>query len=509
MDRIIEKLIALALKNNNQVSYSDIFEAVSDYPNYTKDDIREIYASLSANDIDITECSIDNKIDCCSSEEDEPSYTDLEAVEKENNALQSSLDGSLDDSVRVYFKEMGGLERITVADESKLGERISKAKYLEEVGPRTAESSSNGSFNTLATRLTKLILEERELTNKRTEYAVCNSVTNKIYKDIPVNMTNETAELTTIENKHLHKLFQLRNIKVPRYRLPDFKNKESHLKELVNILGILQEKADTNEEKELLIKLEVQYQELRKDILAQGEKAKQELAQGNLRLVVSMAKKYAGKKMSLLDIIQEGNYGLMRAINKFDYNKGFKFSTYATWWIRQSISRAIAEQDRTIRVPVHMVDNLNKFKRAYSKLVQELGYEPDKKLVAKKFKTSLEQVEEYLKLAQDTVSLDTPVGENEDTLLVDMLEDRCSDTLEESYQNKTMNSELYKALDTLTNKEKVVIEMRYGLIDGTTYSFDEIGAVYGVTRERIRQIESSAIKKLTMPNRSKYLQALL
>ena len=222
-----------------------------------------------------------------------------------------------------------------------------------------------------------------------------------------------------------------------------------------------------------------------------------------------MAKKYAGKKMSLLDIIQEGNYGLMRAINKFDYNKGFKFSTYATWWIRQSISRAIAEQDRTIRVPVHMVDSLNKFKRAYSKLVQELGYEPDKKLLAKKFKISLEQVEEYLKLAQDTVSLDTPVGENEDTLLVDLLEDRYNDTPEESYQNKIMNSEIYKALDTLTNKEKVVIEMRYGLIDGTTYTLDEVGAVYGVTRERIRQIESSAIKKLTMPNRSKYLQALL
>ena len=142
-------------------------------------------------------------------------------------------------------------------------------------------------------------------------------------------------------------------------------------------------------------------------------------------------------------------------------------------------------------------------------MVQELGYEPDKKLLAKKFKISLEQVEEYLKLAQDTVSLDTPVGENEDTLLVDLLEDRYNDTPEESYQNKIMNSEIYKALDTLTNKEKVVIEMRYGLIDGTTYTLDEVGAVYGVTRERIRQIESSAIKKLTMPNRSKYLQALL
>ena len=166
MDGVIEKLISLALKNNNQVSYRDIFEAVSDYPNYTKDDIREIYAGLSANDINIVECSIDNKIDCCSSEEDEPSYTDLEAVEKENNALQSSLDGALDDSVRVYFKEMGGLERITVADESKLGERISKAKYLEEIEPLAEQSSSSDSFNILAKRLTELILQERELTNK-------------------------------------------------------------------------------------------------------------------------------------------------------------------------------------------------------------------------------------------------------------------------------------------------------------------------------------------------------
>ena len=339
----------------------------------------------------------------------------------------------------------------------------------------------------------KGLLSYKEIADALAEFELEEEQMEKVYD----SLDREGIEVVGDLDKELEQIEPVQVEEEIDMNLPDGTNVDDHVRMYLKEIG-----------KVPLLTADEEYELARK--MSEGdEEAKQKLIETNLRLVVSIAKKYVGRGLLFLDLIQEGNLGLIKAVEKFDYAKGYKFSTYSTWWIRQSITRAIADQARTIRVPVHMVETINKLIRVSRQLLQEYGRDATPEEIAKEMNMSLDKVREIMKIAQEPVSLEMPIGEEEDTRLGEFIPDEDAPAPSEAASFMLLKEQLVDVLDTLTPREERVLRLRFGLDDGRSRTLEEVGKVFNVTRERIRQIEAKALRKLRHPSRSRKLKELL